>query len=41
MGQNGFNYLTLMSIEHELLHEIDILNIINKFAHAKSRKCNF
>ena len=30
-----------MSIEHELLHEIDISGIINKFDHAKSRKSNF
>lgn len=41
MGQNRLNNLTLMSIEHELLREIDISSIINKFAHAKSRKSNF
>ena len=40
MGQNRLNNLTLMSTEHEPLHEIDISSI-NDFAHAKSRKCNF
>ena len=40
MGQNRLNNLTLKSIEHELLHEIDISSVINKFAHAKFRKCN-
>lgn len=41
MGQNRLNNLILMSIEHELLREIDISSIINIFAHVKSRKCNF
>ena len=41
MGQNRLNSLTLMSIEHELVHEIEISSIFKKFAHAKSRKCNF
>ena len=41
MGQNRLNNnLTLMSIEHELLREIDIFSIINNFVQAKSRKCN-
>ena len=40
MGQNRLNSLTLMSIGHELLPQVDISSIINKFAHAKSRKCN-
>ena len=41
MGQNRLNYHTLMIIEHEILHKMDISSIINKSAHAKSRKCNF
>ena len=41
MGQNRLNNLTPMSIEHELLCETDISSIINKFAHAKSRKYHF
>ena len=41
MGQNSLNNLSLMSIEHKLLWEIDISNFIIKFGHAKSRKCNF
>jgi len=38
--QNKLNSLILSSIEHERLCEIDSINIINKFAMAKSRKCN-
>ena len=41
MGQNRLHNLTLMTIEQELLCEIDISSIINKFAHAKSRNCTF
>jgi len=40
MRQNKLNSLILKSIEHELLCEIDITCIINKFAVGKSRKCN-
>ena len=38
MGQKRLNSLALMSIEHELLRAIDISSIIDKFAHANSRK---
>ena len=41
MNQNRLDNLTVMSIEHELLRKIDISSIINEFARAKSRKCNF
>ena len=36
-SQNRFIHLTLMSIEHELLRKLNIAEIVNKFAHAKSR----
>ena len=40
MGQKRLNNLTLMSIEHKLLREMDTSYIINKFSHAKCRKIN-
>ena len=39
MGQDRLNNLTLMSIESEVLREIDISSIIKQFAQAKSQKC--
>ena len=38
MGQTRLNHLSLMSIEHELLREINIFRIIEAFSVAKSRK---
>ncbi|KAJ8891929.1 hypothetical protein PR048_004488 [Dryococelus australis] len=38
MSQNRLNNLTLMSIEHELLGQINVSVIINKFSHAKARR---
>ena len=38
LGQDKLNYLTLLSIEHELLNEIEVKDIINKFASQKARK---
>lgn len=38
MGQQRLNHLALLSIEHELLREIDISDIIHKFSLAKTRK---
>ena len=38
IGQGKLGNLTLMSIEWELLSEIDTSNIIHQFAHAKARK---
>ena len=37
-GQDKLNYLTLLSIEHELLNEIEVKDIITKFASQKARK---
>ena len=37
-GQDKLNYLTLLSIEHELLNEIEVKDIIKKFASQKARK---
>lgn len=38
MGQDRLNSLTLMNIESGLLREIDLNNVISKFANTKSRK---
>ena len=38
LGQEKLNYLTLLSIEHELLNEIEVKDIIKKFASQKARK---
>ena len=38
IGQGKLNKITQMSIEHELLHDMDTSTIIKKFAHAKARK---
>ena len=38
LGQNKLNYLTLLSIKHELLNEIEVKDIINKLASQKARK---
>ena len=38
LGQDKLNYLTLLSIEHELLNEIEVKDIINKLASQKARK---
>ena len=40
MGKERLNYLSLISIENQLMHEIDIKQIIRKFAHQKSRRRN-
>ena len=32
LGQDKLNYLTLLSIKHELLNEIEVKDIINKLA---------
>ena len=39
MKQARLNYLSLMSIEHELLREMNMSRIIDAFSVAKSRKC--
>ena len=39
IGQERLNHLSLLSIEHELLREIDTHDIISKFAAQKARKC--
>ena len=38
MGKQWLNYLSLISIENQPMHEIDIKQIIRKFAHQKSRR---
>ena len=38
LGQDKLNYLTLLSIKHELLNEIEVKDIINKLASQKARK---
>ena len=38
MCQERLNSLTLLSIEYDILREIDMNQIIDKFAYAKSRK---
>lgn len=38
IGQGRLNNLTLLNIECDLLREIDLANIISKFADIKSRK---
>ena len=35
MGQKRLNDLTLMSIEYDLLRDINLTNVISKFAHIK------
>ena len=39
IGQERLNHLSLLSIEHEILREINVQQIIDKFASVKSRKC--
>ena len=38
LGQDKLNYLTLLGIVHALLNEIEIKDIIKKFALQKARK---
>jgi len=38
MTQEGRNDLTLMSIEQDILRQINFDNVINHFADAKARK---
>ena len=38
LGQDKLNHLTLLSIEHELLDELEVKDIIKKFALQKARK---
>ena len=38
LGQDKLNYLALLSIEHELLNEIKVKDIIKKLASQKERK---
>ena len=38
MRQVRLNHLLLMSLEHELLREIDLTELIDKFAKIKARK---
>ena len=38
LGQDKLNHLTPLSIEHELLDEIEVKDIIKKFAPQKARK---
>ena len=38
MGKQRLNHLSLISIENQLMHEIDVKQIIGQFAHQKSRK---
>ena len=37
-GKQRLNYLSLINIENQLMHNIDIKQIIRKFAHRKSRR---
>lgn len=41
MSQQRISGLALISIEHELLDQLDILDIINDFASVKARKIKF
>ncbi|KAJ8895455.1 hypothetical protein PR048_000788 [Dryococelus australis] len=41
MSQNRLNNFTLMSIEHEILHQLNVSDIINKFSHAKAQRAQF
>ena len=38
MGQERLNNLSIMSIEYELLRNMETTSIINEFAYDKSRK---
>ena len=38
MRQDRLNHLTLMSLEHEVLREIDFTELIDKFPKIKARK---
>ena len=38
LGKDKLNHLTLLSIEHELLDEIEVKDIIKKFDLKKARK---
>ncbi|ESN97923.1 hypothetical protein HELRODRAFT_153844, partial [Helobdella robusta] len=41
MGQDKLSDLALMSVEREVLEQIDFDDIINQFAAVKARKINF
>ena len=41
MSQQRLNGLTLLSIEKEMLNEINYDNLIDNFATQKARKINF
>ncbi|ESO11440.1 hypothetical protein HELRODRAFT_153379, partial [Helobdella robusta] len=41
MEQDRFSDLALMSVEREVLEQIDFDDIINQFAAVKARKINF
>ncbi|ESN90562.1 hypothetical protein HELRODRAFT_153393, partial [Helobdella robusta] len=41
MGQDRLSDLALMSVEREVLEQIDFDGIINQFAAVKARKINF
>ena len=41
MGQDRLSDLALMSVEREVLEQIDFDDIINQFAAVKARKINF
>ena len=41
MSQKRLNELPLLSIEKEMLNEIDYNSLINNFASQKARKVNF
>ena len=41
IGQDRLSDLALMSVEREVLEQIDFDDIINQFAAAKARKINF
>ena len=38
MRQDRLNRLTLMSLEHEVLREIELTELIDNFAKVKARK---
>ena len=38
MGKQRLNYLSLISLENQLMHKTDMQPVIRKFAHQKSRR---
>jgi hypothetical protein len=38
MKQERLNYLAIMNIEHQLLREIDVDDVVKEFAAKKNRK---